>query len=192
MSPVELVGFAGGACGIFLGIPQALNIRKLGHSDGVSKISWILIFVMNCGWASYGIRISSPSSLISNTLFGLVTASVVISLFNDQRKSLPLLLGIAGLVAILILGLPSILVSILLTASVFSQLPQIGQSLSNLRTKGVSAVSLKTLYISMGSSIFWTTYGVLRGFPLIVLTSVISLIIAIVILVIERKINALV
>ena len=39
MNPVEIIGFAAGSLGISLGIPQALQIRRLGHGEKVAVVS---------------------------------------------------------------------------------------------------------------------------------------------------------
>ena len=88
MHPVEILGFIGGAIGIFIGLPQALHVRKLGHGEGVSLSAWSLMFAMYCAWAFYGIRISSPSAALSNFITLLVVAGVVIALIGDLKKSL--------------------------------------------------------------------------------------------------------
>ena len=188
MNPVEIIGFAAGSLGISLGIPQALQIRRLGHGEGVSRLAWVLIFAMNCAWASYGIRLGSPSTLVTNSLYALVTASVVVTLIGNSKKSLPLLLVILFIVGGLILNLPTLLVSILLTASVFSQLPQVKQSLENLKQKKPSAVSLNTLYITAVSVTLWGTYGALHHYYLMILTSSIALIMTLLIIRLEKRI----
>ena len=175
MNPAELLGFIGGGIGMFYGLPQALRIRRLGHGTGVSLSAWLLAFSVSTSWAAWGFGAHSLSALVTNIGGALMNASVVTAIMPSTRKAILLLLGIGATVWILILTLPSAIVSALLISLVFYLAPQVIKSFQSLRYGTSSAVSMKALSVSVVSNIFWIAYAFTTGIYLIVLTSGIAL-----------------
>lgn len=186
MNSVEILGFIGGGLGIFVGVPQSLQVRRLGHGKGVSLVSWTLMFAMYCSWAFYGLRIGSPSTAIMNTITLAVTTSVVVALVGNLPKAIAMLIGLVALDALIILKLPEAIVSALLIVSVFSQMPQVLKSYRNKRDSVRSAVSLQTLQIGITSVFFWITYAWFKHITVMVITSFIAITLSSTILYLEK------
>jgi uncharacterized protein with PQ loop repeat len=175
MNPVEILGFIGGGLGVFVGVPQALQVRKLGHGKGVSLSAWTLMYAMYFAWAFYGIRIESPSAVISNIITVMVVSSVIYVLIDNPARAILSLFIIAVLVGLVILNFPEPVVSGILIASVFSQLPQVRKSIANFRGNIESAVSTHALQIGITSVLFWIAYAIIQRIWLMLLTSAISI-----------------
>lgn len=185
MNLAELFGFIGGGVGMFFGIPQALNLRKAGSSDGVNFIAWVLVFGVSTSWAAYGFTISSPSVFLTNLGGALVNGSVVAALINNKSKSLPLIAGLVLFIWGLVLLLPATIVNAILIALVFAQAPQIRDSYQSFKSKSPSVVSLPSLRVAAFAMSCWGIYAVLADVQLILLTTVIALSINITIQILE-------
>jgi uncharacterized protein with PQ loop repeat len=162
MLSLELVGFVAGALGVFFGLPQAFRVRKLGHGRGVSLISWLLQFGVSVSWATYGFTHKSPSVLITNVSAALVNASVILAIYRNNKKAIPVLILIWALLSTYILTLPSDLVSILLFAFVFAQSPQVIKSFKSIALGKDSAVSVTAIAVSWVSVLLWAVYGYMK------------------------------
>jgi uncharacterized protein with PQ loop repeat len=187
MSSIEILGFIAGGLGIYVGVPQALRIRKLGHGEGVSLVAWVLMFSMYCAWAAYGVRISSASTIVCNIVTLLIVGSVVVALYGNLVKSTALLMAIALLVSFFILKIPEILLSITLVISVFSQSPQVIKSFKNQEVLTKSAVSKQALVIGICSVSLWAIYAIIREIWLMLGTSLLAMGMYTLILVFESR-----
>jgi uncharacterized protein with PQ loop repeat len=185
VNPAELLGFIGGGIGMFYGVPQALRIRRLGHGTGVSLPTWLLTFGVSTSWAAWGFGANSPSALIMNICGALVNGSVVVAIMPSLRKAILPLLSITVALWFLVLTLPDPIVSVLLTALVFSLAPQVVTSFRSLRNGTISVVSMKALTVSMMSNIFWIAYGFVTKTYLIFLTSGIAMTMILIVMTLE-------
>lgn len=175
MSPVELLGFLAGGIGMFYGLPQARSIRAAGHGEGVSLAGWVLMFAVSASWASYGVSIGAPSVIITNTIAGLVNASVVIALVGHERRPLLWLPAFAAGVLVFVLVMPAAVVSALLISLVFAQAPQILESYRSVREGRATVVSLNAMLVSILSLLCWGGYALLSDRPLMILTTALAL-----------------
>lgn len=175
MHPVEILGFIGGGIGMFFGLPQVLEIRRQGHGNGVSLVSWILLFGVSTSWAAYGFHLKSPSASITNIGAALISGSLIVALVPKERKPILWLVAYAAALSTLVLTLPPKFVNALLIALVFAQTPQVIKSYRNFRLRIRSVVSLKALGVSTASVICWIAYALLADIPLIAITSYIAL-----------------
>ena len=162
MFSLEAVGFIAGSLGIFFGLPQALRVRKLGHGHGVSLISWLLQYGVSISWATYGFAHKSPSVLLTNVSAASVTASVILAIYRNNKKAIPVLIVIPILLSTFILTLPTAVVSILLFAFVFAQSPQVIKSFKSIALGKDSAVSLTAIAVSWVSVLLWAVYGYMK------------------------------
>jgi uncharacterized protein with PQ loop repeat len=162
MFSLEAVGFIAGSLGIFFGLPQALRVRKLGHGRGVSLISWLLQYGVSISWATYGFAHKSPSVLLTNVSAASVTASVILAIYRNNKKAIPVLIVIPILLSTFILTLPTAVVSILLFAFVFAQSPQVIKSFKNISLGNDSAVSIPAISVSWASVLLWAVYGYMK------------------------------
>lgn len=187
MNSVEYLGFAGGALGIAIGIPQARQVLRLGHGKGISLAAWIFMYLMFCSWGFYGIRIDSISTIISNFVTLIVLASVLIVLIGNIYKALFFLMFLTLLDGFFILELPDFFVSLVLVASVFSQAPQVIKSYRNSYLLHDSAVSIRALQISVTSVSLWAIYATIQKIWLMLFTSFISISMSSLVLFFENK-----
>lgn len=142
MFSTEILGFIGGALGIFFGLPQALRIRRLGHGRGLSLISWLLQLGVATSWAAFGFDKNSPSLLATNMAAGLINASVVWVILNNRLRAMLTISILVVCVAGLVLTLPASIASVLLISLVFAQSPQVYKSFKNIKIGKESAVSV--------------------------------------------------
>lgn len=185
MFSTEILGFIGGALGIFFGLPQALRIRRLGHGRGLSLISWLLQLGVATSWAAYGFDKNSPSLLATNMAAGLINASVVWVILNNRLRAMLTISILVVCVAGLVLTLPASIASVLLISLVFAQSPQVYKSFKNIKIGKESAVSVVAMGVSALSGIFWIIYAVTITDSLLVLCNAIVLFNNIVIIVFE-------
>ena len=185
MQPVEILGFIGGGIGMFFGLPQVREVRRQGHGNGVSLVSWILLFGVSISWAAYGFHLKSPSASITNIGSAVMSGSLILALVSKERKPLLWLALYAAVLSTLVLTLPSKIVSAMLIALVFAQTPQVIKSYRNFRLRITSAVSMNALGVSSASVICWIFYGFLADIPLIATTSCIALSINLTIITLE-------
>lgn len=185
MFSTEILGFIGGALGIFFGLPQALRIRRLGHGRGLSLISWLLQLGVATSWAAFGFDKNSPSLLATNMAAGLINASVVWVILNNRLRAMLTISILVVCVAGLVLTLPASIASVLLISLVFAQSPQVYKSFKNIKIGKESAVSVVAMGVSALSGIFWIIYAVTITDSLLVLCNAIVLFNNIVIIVFE-------
>ena len=145
------------------------------------------MFLMFCSWGFYGIRIDSPSTIVSNFVTLIVLASVLWALINNPLKSISSIILLTAVDGYLILNLPESIVSILLIISVFSQLPQVIKSFRNRKTEIASAVSKRALQISIVSVSLWAVYAILREVRLMFFTACIAITMSSLVLLFESK-----
>lgn len=170
---------------MFVGIPQALHVRKVGHGEGVSLLSWILLFAVSCSWSAYGATIGAPSVLVTNLGAGIVNGSVVYVLITRRIKALSLLISIFASIWILVFVVPDVIVQALLIIVVFAQSPQIFESLRNYRNKKATVVSMPALRTAAFAMSCWGIYGIIAPEPVIFITTCIALSINIIIQILE-------
>lgn len=175
MSPVELLGFIGGGIGMFFGLPQARRVRAAGHADGVSLMAWVLMFAVNASWASYGLRIESPSVLLTNIVAAVVNGSVVVAVTGHGRKPLLWLPAFALSVLAFVTWMPQPIVSVALVVLVFAQAPQLLESFRSMREGRASVVSLSAMQVSTVSLLCWEGYALLTDTRLMILTTSLAL-----------------
>lgn len=172
----EIVGFAAGGIGIVNGVPQARRVKALGHGEGVSLASWMLMVAGHSAWFGYGFRFNSPSVMVSNFLTLLVTVGVVLSLSGTGLDTFSRLGAVfaAGTAAATVL--PEAVVSVLMVFFTLSRVPQVMRSWRSKR-EGVpgTAVSMPSLVIATVSLVLWEAYSVMTGRPFLVFTTTLGL-----------------
>jgi uncharacterized protein with PQ loop repeat len=181
----EFFGYAAGAIGVYLAIPQARNIRRLGHGEGVSLSYWLIMLVMMSSWLSYGILIDSPSIILSNLLGFFTTAMVVSALLKRGWLFWPMVV-VAGAAWVLIFKLiPLEIITVVLVVGTFSRIPQIIRSVQNLRRRVASAVSMRSQFMSLTAMLLWEGYSFLSGKESLVITTTSGLTMVSIVIVLE-------
>lgn len=170
-SYAEIIGFIAGTLGVFIGWPQARKVHAEGHGRGVSLSSWAVLFVVTTSWSIYGIRLASPSIVISNFAASVINFWVVLALVSNKSRAIAkALIAIAGLATFLLLA-PETVVSTFLAVLMLGQVPQIYASFHNVRLARSSAVSFNSLYIRALSLALWEYFGIITHSGVIQLTS---------------------
>ena len=176
MQPIgEIFGYIGGTLGVLMALPQALHIRRRGNGYGVSLTMWLLTLLVNASWLGYGIKLGSPSLVISNIVGFTTSAFVVSQLVNKGWWIWPAMYIIAAAWAGIEMSLPLEFTTVLLIALTFYRFPQILRSVKNLKAGKETSVSLRALFIGLGAISSWEVYSVLSGHPQLVLTTSIAL-----------------
>lgn len=167
----EAFGFLGGALGVVVALPQALRIRKLGHGQGVSLTMWLITLVVNASWLGYGVLLQSPSLIISN-IIGFATSSLVVAaLLNRGWITWPAMYAAGALWLVLELQFSINVITGFLIVLTLYRLPQLIKSVQNLRRGLETAVSMKSLFVSLTALTCWMVYSVASGRPQLVLTT---------------------
>lgn len=185
----EYVGLLAGGIGFTQSIPQSLRLRRLGHGNGLSKITWLLNFILNSTWIGYGIHTKSTAVTLTNS-FGLVMTTSIVLVLLDKKNKPNIWLPILGLIIILtVTQIPSNVTNIVVVVLTLSRLPQVLESYRNLEKESSDAVSLSSLTISMCSSFCWEVFAILERRTVVMITTAIAITLTIAIVVLEYKGN---
>lgn len=184
----EILGFLGGTIGILQGLPQALRIRKLGHSDGVSLSHWYFMATQFAAWVGFGLRVDSPAIWVTNVLTFATSVAVVLSVQNSKLLGLVYSVGLGTTAGAFCLWGPGTLVDWFLIAMVASRLPQLLRTFKNRKTADPTAVSISALVISLISMAFWFGYAFVNNNVLVIITTIIAVTITLLTALVERQI----
>jgi len=172
----EVFGFVAAVLGVLQAWPQTVRVRRLGHGRGVSLAMWLMMTGSSSVWLGYGLRIGSPSLIVSTLATGVMNMTVVLALRLGSRCTLPgMLLGFAAGTAGIAL-MPPWFAAPVLYAFTLSRMPQVVRSWKS-RRDGVtgSAVSLGSVGMSMACLLCWEVYSVLHGSPTLIGTTTVAL-----------------
>lgn len=75
---LDKLTFVAGVIGPFTVLPQIYTIYIQRNAQGVSMVTWLLIFVVTFPWILYGIAHKEKSIIVSFTLWEVVNLAVVI------------------------------------------------------------------------------------------------------------------
>ena len=186
MSLGEFFGFLGGALGITQGIPQARRVKKLGHSVGVSLMTWALIYGSNLGWFAYGLIIQSPAIIVTNIFASVLSVYVILALRPGNKRVKRATLAAYFLApSIAYFLIPLEVLRFALIPFIFSRAPQLVHTIKMARGAHKTAISLGTLSISLGSMFLWELYAILTNNTYVILTTGVPTIFLIIIFAIE-------
>lgn len=172
----EVFGFVAAVLGVLQAWPQTVRVRRLGHGRGVSLAMWLMMTGSSSVWLGYGLRIASPSLIVSTLATGAMNMTVVLALRAGSRGTLPgLLLSFAAGTAAIAL-MPPWFAPPVLYAFTLSRMPQVVRSWKS-RRDGVtgSAVSLGSVGMSMACLLCWEVYSVLHASPTLIGTTTVAL-----------------
>ena len=187
MSLAEWFGFLGGTLGIAQGVPQVVRIVRLGHGHGLSWASRLMMLSSSMAWMSYGIRVESPSIIVTNLVSLLLEVLVVFMLAGVSWRTVLSSGAILGASLAVPLLLPLALVSAVMFAFTTSRVPQIVKSYRS-RREGLqqSAVSMGSLATSIVSLLCWMTFSVLSHRYLLIGTTSTAMAITLAVTYLER------
>lgn len=163
---VEWLGFAGGALGLSMSIPQIIRVISTRSYVGVSTTTWLIFTTMASGWFAYGINVDSISQIITNTISAAATGLLSVLLLRQwMRAPLGSLLVIALWAgAFVLVRFSSPLVgAIFLAVGLGSRIPQLIESFVSMQRARNTAVSRTSFALMMVSSTIWIFYGQLAN-----------------------------
>lgn len=185
----ELCGFAGGTLGTVVAVPQVVRIRRLGHSDGVSLLPYLLLCITYSAWFTYGVILSSPSLVVSNIFTYVTGALVILAIRGNNLSSYAIMAGISTVTVSFVLLSPDIVVKGLLVVLTFARLPQLFVSWKNRNRDEATAVSLGSLLIALTGASLWMGYSFLTEHPFFILTTSIAIALSLTTFLVEWRIS---
>jgi len=185
MITAELFGFVGGSLSMMQALPQARRVRALGHGRGVSLGAWVFTFAANVTWLGYGLRMGSPSLVMTNVVSAVLSAAVIAAIVDSRFRpvlALPVL-GVGFAIAVQVI--PEAFTSVVMIALTMSRAPQVRQSWRHYRAGAHSAVSMGTVMLSIAGLLCWAGFSILAQRPLLIFTTALALSLALAIAVLE-------
>lgn len=175
----EWLGYAGAVLMTSMSLPQIARIVRDRSAAGVSLLTWLVFCVSGTGWLAYGLILRAPAIIAGNVPFVSGSVCVVVLLLIRQRRwGLVPAVGTpvaTVLVAVALLThLPPMVSSGLgVLGGILTMLPQLLESVQRRWAGLVSEVSLATLGLLAGQSL-WLAYGLARPDVPIIVTNVIA------------------
>jgi uncharacterized protein with PQ loop repeat len=169
----EACGLAGGALGTIMGIPQVLRIRKIGHSEGVALLPWLLLCITYSAWFTYGVQLLSPALIISNLLTYIVGAFVITAIRGNKFSSYAIMAAISAVTVLFVTTASEALVS-----------------WKNRNRNEATAISLGSLLISLTGAMLWMAYSILTEHPFFIVTTTLAIGLSLTTFLIEWRISA--
>jgi len=185
----EGFGLAGGTLGTVVAIPQVIRIRKVGHSDGVSLLPYLLLCITYSAWFTYGLILGSPSLIISNVLTYVTGALVILAIRGNNLKSYAIMAGISAVTVAFVNFSPEVVVQGLLVVLTFSRLPQLIVSWKNRNRDTATAVSLGSLFLALTGASLWMAYSFLTEHPFFIVTTSLAIALSLTTFLVEWRIN---
>lgn len=86
---IEMLGLIAGFIGAFAFAPQAFKIIRDRDADGVSGLTYAMVFSGAVLWAAYGVLRGAPSIIIWNLVAASLAALVLILKLSRRRSPSP-------------------------------------------------------------------------------------------------------
>jgi uncharacterized protein with PQ loop repeat len=181
--PIELLGLVAGTLGLAIALPQALKIHRLGQTDGVSVLTWFLMFASCSAWFGYGLRTASLSQASTNFIALALDAWLLLLLLRPHRWRHAVLIAVFVAMVTASLFLPILAMSALLVSFSLVRWPQAITSLRRWRARQpVPAVSYLTWSMALASTSLWGIYAIATDRSVVLAASIISATAAVLIL----------
>ena len=160
---VEILGWIGAVTGALVALPQAVRILRTRVTTGVSPLTWQLLLGVNLAWMTHGVITHHPNIVVSNTLYGLSTSTILILLWRHRGIRRWQLFGPGALVATLMVAVDvfSGPVAFAVVAFIPAALSQLAQSRSLVVSRSIHGVSLWWLAYCVVNQGIWLTWAVL-------------------------------
>lgn len=147
----------------------------------------MLMYASFCSWFGYGLRTESISQMLTNGIALLLGAWLLHALLAGWRWRWPFLITVPVMAPAIIMGIPLPAMSLVLLGFSVTRWPQVMRSYRAWREHTPTpAVSGASWMLSMLSAGLWLLYGFLDGRGLVMLTSTIGLVAAVLIVLFTR------
>ena len=177
---IPSLGLVAAAIGILTGVPQVVRLLRTPDASGLSYSSAILGVLSSGSWLTYGFLLLDPAQLVANVP-GLTCAVVTVVLAARRlgRALTPALVAVGAWVPVVagafLLGGPD-LVGVAATAvSLVKMLPQVR---TVLRREPLHGLAPASFVLTQGSATLWAVYGLATQQPSVVVCSVVSAVLA--------------
>jgi uncharacterized protein with PQ loop repeat len=162
---VDILGWIGAVAGALVALPQLVRILRTGAIAGVSPLTWQLLLGVNLAWMTHGVITQHPNIVVSNTVYGLSTSTILILL--RRHRGIPswqlfgpgILLG-ALMVAVDVFSGP---VAFAVIAFIPAALSQLAQLRSLVLSRSIHGVSVWWLAYCVANQGIWLTWSVLAN-----------------------------
>jgi uncharacterized protein with PQ loop repeat len=162
---VDILGWIGAATGSLVALPQVVRILRTSVTTGISPLTWRLLIGVNLAWMAHGVITHHPNIVVSNTVYALCTAMILILLWRHRGIRLwqlfvpGILLG-ALMVAVDVFSGP---IAFAVIAFIPAALSQLAQLRSLVVSRSVHGVSLWWLAYCVLNQTIWLTWAVLAS-----------------------------
>lgn len=174
----QIIGLSAAGIGLSQSIPQRLKIRKLGHSHGVSLMTYLTNLAGGGAWFGYGLRTGAIAQVATAPISLFITATVIYAIMGRRGKTWATLLLVPVAFCAMIYYFPLIVISGILLCFSYSRIPQTYDSWKRWKRRDTSesAVSIHTWTINSVASILWIIYGIMGPYPMSTITSSIAMV----------------
>lgn len=86
---LETLGFVAAILTTMSFLPQALRMRRLGSAGDVSLVMYLMMFLGQGLWLTYGLAIGSPSVVVANVVAMSFVAWVIAMKLQYLRRQRP-------------------------------------------------------------------------------------------------------
>lgn len=181
MELIAILGWVAAAVGVSIGLPQTVRLLRTRDVSGLSVPGLQAVLVINLAWAIHGFRVAQ-ASMVTVNIICLGTTLLILGLvarelgLNLLRLSLPSLAAAAAMVSVDVafgaaaFGTVAIIPAAIATAA---------QSLELVRAPRVEGVSPASLVLNAINQLLWMTWGFLVPEPGTMVSSSVTLAIAV-------------
>jgi uncharacterized protein with PQ loop repeat len=162
---VDILGWIGAVTGALVALPQLVRILRTGAIAGVAPLTWQLLLGVNLAWMTHGLTTGHPNIVVSNTVYGLCTSTILILLRRHRgirrwRLFGPGIVLGALMVAVDMFSGPVAFAVIAFIPAALSQLAQLRSLVVSRSIHGVSLWWLAYCVVNQG---IWLTWSVLAN-----------------------------
>jgi uncharacterized protein with PQ loop repeat len=160
---VDILGWIGAVTGALVALPQLVRILRTGAIAGISPLTWQLLLGVNLAWMTHGVLTHHPNIVVSNTVYGLCTSTILILLRRHRGIHRWQLFGPGILLGALMVAVDVFFgpVAFAVIAFIPAALSQLAQLRSLAVSRSIHGVSLWWLAYCVVNQAIWLTWSIL-------------------------------
>ena len=160
---VDILGWIGAVTGALVALPQVLRILRTSATTGISPLTWQLLLGVNLAWMTHGLITHHPNIVVSNTVYGLCTLTILILLRRHRGIHYWQLFGPGILIAALMVAVDVFAgpVAFAVVAFIPAALSQLAQLRSLVVSRSIQGVSLWWLAYCVFNQGIWLAWSLL-------------------------------
>lgn len=177
---ISSLGLVAAAIGILTGVPQVLRLLKNPDASGLSYSSAILGVLSSSTWLTYGFMLLDPAQLVANVPgVGCAIVTVVLAARRLGVALTPAIVSALVWVPVVtgafLVGGPVLVGMVATAVSLVKMLPQVR---TVLRREPLHGLAPASFVLTQVSATLWTVYGLATEQPSVVVCSVVSAVLA--------------